>query len=260
MTKEEFRELMNSVCPEDLAEDWDNSGFQIAVSDGRKYGRCIYVALDITDRVIRNASAIGADTVVTHHPLFFDPLKTVSYDEPSGRYAVDLIRKGISVYSCHTNFDRMAGGMNDEIGRLLGVKEINIAGEDGYARCGDLPEPMAFDVFCGHVAKCLGLDAHTFRLAGRAPQKVKRVCWCGGAGAEFASGMKNTGSDIFVTGDLKYHTAKEAAERGLTILDIGHFGSEKCFVGRMTELLMENMPEGTEVYQHLIDEDCWKQL
>ena len=100
----------------------------------------------------------------------------------------------------------------------------------------------------------------TFRIAGPAPQKVKRICWCGGAGAEFASGMKSTGSDIFVTGDLKYHTAKEAAENGLTILDIGHYGSEKCFVGRMTKLLKENMPEGTEVYPHLIDEDCWKQL
>ena len=260
MTKEEFEKIMNSICPADLAEDWDNSGFQIALSGGKKYGRRIYVALDIKDRVIINASTIGADTIVTHHPLFFDPLKTVSYDDPAGRYAVELIKKGLNVFSCHTNFDKMDGGINDEIGRLLGIEEICPAGDEGFARWGELPEPMSFDEFCGHVAKSLKLDVHTFRIAGDVPKTVKRICWCGGAGTDFAREMKNTGSDIYLTGDLKYHIALDAAENGITILDIGHYGSENCFVMRMTGLLKENMPEGTDVIPHLFDEDCWKQL
>ena len=123
MIRDGFRAIMDSICPEDLAAEWDNSGFQISMP-GDSVGERILVALDITDAIIDQAEMIGADTIVTHHPLFFDPLKSLSYDDNAGRYAIRLSAKGISVYSCHTNFDRMQGGINDEIGRLLGMRNV----------------------------------------------------------------------------------------------------------------------------------------
>lgn len=259
MTKEEFREIMNTVCPEDLQEDWDNSGFQISMP-GSGMGRRVLVALDITDQVIDQADMLGADLIVTHHPLFFDPLRSLSFDDPAGRYAIRLSSLGISVYSAHTSFDKMDGGMNDEIGRLLGLRNVVKTGEEGFARCGDLPRTLDFPDFIDHVSESLSLDAHTFRLAGEAPERVSRVSWCGGAGSEFAGVIRENGSELFLTGDLKYHQAKEASESGLTILDIGHFGSEKCFSSCMIRLLREKLPVDTEVFAALGERDGWKQL
>lgn len=104
---------LDSIVPEETQESWDNSGIQI--NCGNREIRRALVALEITFEVIEEAVREKADMIITHHPLIFTGLKSVDADEVRGRYIIDLINNGISVYSLHTNFDKAPGGNNDYI-------------------------------------------------------------------------------------------------------------------------------------------------
>ncbi|MDR0357520.1 MAG: Nif3-like dinuclear metal center hexameric protein, partial [Clostridiales Family XIII bacterium] len=112
-------EAIEGFAPLDLQEDWDNSGWQINL--GREQIARATVALDITNAVIAEAKVLRADLILTHHPLFFVPVKRIDSGDIVGRYIAELISAGIGVYSAHTSFDSAPGGMNDALAALLGL-------------------------------------------------------------------------------------------------------------------------------------------
>ena len=236
MRKEDLIETIESFCPPELAEDWDNTGIQIDM--GYPEVKKVLTALEITDAVIDEAMNVEADWIITHHPLIFTSTSSVEYKNNTGRYLQRLIRAGISVYSAHTSFDKAEGGNNDYLGKLLGFNDARRFDDDnGYLRKSDLPEEKYFGDLIKDAAERLGIDIRLFRAVGDPETKISRVGWCTGSGAEFIQKAFDEGCDLYITGDVKYHDAQLAKGLGMCILDAGHYGTEKCFTENMASVL-----------------------
>ncbi|MBM7865530.1 Nif3-like dinuclear metal center hexameric protein [Heliobacterium gestii] len=115
-------EWIEGLAPKRLAEDWDNVGLQ--VGDPAHPVEKIYVALDVDERVVQSAAEQGCQMIVSHHPLFFKPMKTIRYDQPQGRLIRAIVKANLQVYSAHTNLDSARGGVNDILAQRLGLEAI----------------------------------------------------------------------------------------------------------------------------------------
>lgn len=240
MRLEQLSDIIENRSPLSLQEDWDNSGFQIKL-ENQEITK-VLVALEISGDVIEEAVNKRAEAIVTHHPLFFHPLKKVIADDMAGKQLIQLVQKGISVYASHTPFDKCHNGNNDYLGQLLHLRQLQLMEEDlsGFCRCGYVDGDCTVLEYIDQVASWLKMDVRHFRFTGDLETKVEKVGLCTGAGAEFIGKAKEADCDLFVTGDVKYHEARLAQDLGLNILDLGHYGSEKIFVANMAAYLREN--------------------
>ena len=114
--------LLNHLCPPDLAEDWDNVGLQ--VGDPTAKISKILVCLDAEEIAIQEALRLGAELIISHHPLIFRALKRLTPTDMTGRVLFQAIKENISIVSAHTNLDRAADGLNDWLARRLGVMDV----------------------------------------------------------------------------------------------------------------------------------------
>ena len=246
MRDTDISKLVEITAPLDIQEEWDNSGWQIRLKP--EFDR-VMTALDIRADVIEEAKREGCDLIFTHHPFLFDEVSSVDNNSYIGKNIVSLISAGISVYSLHTPFDKCKGGINDSFGELLGIENIRLVEGDsggytgGYLRCGELPEPETLKEFIERASGALDMLPSQFRYCGDTRVMISKICWCCGAATDFMDVANKEGCDLFISGDLKYHTAQAAREQGLNILDPGHYGSEKHFVHAMAEILRAVFPE-----------------
>lgn len=237
MNKQKLIECIERICPSETAEDWDNCGFQIDCMPEEVDK--VLVSLEVTDAVIDEAVSQGARLILTHHPLLFGGIKKIEYSDVIGGYLIRLIQEGISVYSCHTNFDKAAGGNNDYLGQLLELSEIRPFDRDnGFCRKGQTPFDTTFMEVIHKAGEAFGIDTRHFRWVGDLTKPVETIGWCTGAGSEFIKEARAEGCDLYITGDLKYHEAQLAKEMGMCILDAGHYGSEKIFTENMAAMLL----------------------
>ncbi len=234
----DFVNKLNSIIPENTQEQWDNSGIQI--NCGNKDVKKALVALEITFDVIEEAIRKKTDVIITHHPLFFNGVKKIDCDEVKGRYIIDLVTNGISVYSLHTNFDRAHGGNNDYIADILeldNVSPLMIDGcEDIITRAGYCT-PVSLAVLTEKLAQGLCIDKKFITFTGETDTVINKVGICTGAGAEYIEAAMKNGCDVFVTGDVKYHDAVNAREMGMCVIDAGHFGTEQIFPEAFIKLM-----------------------
>jgi len=121
MILKEIIDALEKIAPVSLKENWDNVGLMVGSPgcDVRK----VLVCLDITDEVIEQAVAGGANLIVCHHPLLFKPLESITDATLQGRYIANLIKNEISVYSMHTNFDSCQAGLNDFLADMVGIAD-----------------------------------------------------------------------------------------------------------------------------------------
>ena len=235
MKIKEFWNLIEEICPSELAEEWDNSGPQISF-DYDEVER-VLVALEVTFDVIKEAAKLGANCIVTHHPLYFGGTAYITPEYTIGKYTLELVKNRISVFSAHTSFDNLPGGNNDCFGNLIGAKNITVSdSEEGIFRLGNI-EPMKVSELIDDVCDKLSIDKSFVHLVGNPDAVVSKIGWCTGAGFSFVYPAYKCGAECFITGDMKYHDARDAAERGMNVIDIGHFGSEKIFTHNMAEKL-----------------------
>ncbi len=225
-TVNDIVKIMECIAPGELAEEWDNAGFLI----GRRENavKKIMVALDVSPEVVRQAVEQGVNMLITHHPPIFKPLKAICDSSWQNELLLKCIENKIAVYSAHTSLDSVMGGVNDVLAGKLGLcRTVPLVqnGCDGGAlgRIGVLPQKMDFKEFCAMVKKALGLTFVTGIDAGKA---VQRVALCGGAGVDFIGEALAQGADTYVTGDVKYHAAQDAAFSGLNLVDATHQGTE----------------------------------
>lgn len=236
MKKSKFTEIIESICPSDLAEDWDNCGYQVN-TEFQDVER-ILVALEVTDEVIEEAIETESDMIVTHHPLIFGGINTVDNEDTTGRYINRLIRAGISVYSCHTSFDKMEGGNNDYLGQALELNNIeHFDNGNDFCRKAVTPFEVTFAEFIHRAAEALEINEKFFNACGDLTRTIYSVGWCTGSGAEFIEDAVDEGCDLYITGDLKYHDAQKAKAMDICVLDAGHYGTEKIFVDNMAAIL-----------------------
>ena len=125
--------LIDDMAPFDTQAEWDNAGL-LAGAPGKPVTK-VLAALDVSVPVIEEAIKLGAELILTHHPILFHARKNLREDDPEGALLCALIRSGRSLIAAHTNFDQAEGGVNDVLARALGLQ--NIVPLDEGLRVGD---------------------------------------------------------------------------------------------------------------------------
>lgn len=232
MTVKDVYDVINEAADFSLAMDFDNVGMLVGDPSAQVNG--VMVALDATDRVIEEAAARGANLLVTHHPVIFHPLKQVTAD----MLVWKLVRAGISVISAHTNLDIAQGGVNDILAGLLSLGEVApldpAGGGQGLGRVGKLERGMTPPEFAYYVKCRLEVGAVRYCDGGRA---IEKVAVGGGSCGSLLGLVAQSGCQAFVTGDVKHDVMLEAAHRGITLVDAGHFGTENPVVEYLAGLV-----------------------
>ncbi len=217
---------LEKYAPLSLAEDYDNVGLMLG--DAECELTSALLTLDVDINVAHEAKELGANLIISHHPLIFTPLGRITADTAQGRCLLYLIKHDIAVYSAHTNLDSAAGGLNDLLAAILGLQDVvPMTGEDtdtGIGRVGILPAPLTMDELAREIMKKFSLPC--VRFTGQADDLVSRVALCTGGGASLLSDAISSFADVYITGDIKYHNAREAQERGINLLELSHYDSE----------------------------------
>ena len=211
------------------ALSYDNVGHLVGSLESAVTG--VVVCLDCTDEAVNMAVEKGANLIVSHHPVIFDPLKSVTDESLVYR----LIRNDISVISVHTNLDQADGGVNDALCGAIGLTNVQkVADSEGfYYRLGELEEPMSAEAFANLVANKLNLRV---KYVGQ-NSAVKRVAVCSGSGGSMLNDVVNLGVDAYVTADVKHDVFLDAHEVGLVLIDAGHFETEDIIVAPLAKEL-----------------------
>ncbi|MGN1166147.1 MAG: Nif3-like dinuclear metal center hexameric protein [Lachnospiraceae bacterium] len=230
------------------AMEWDNVGL-LAGRDNKEV-KCIYIALDATDEVIEDALRVGADMILTHHPLIFGGLKRINNQDFMGRRLIKLIANDISCYSMHTNYD--VCGMADLSGEKMHfenakVLEVTCETESddkgktymGIGKIADMREEITLLECCESVKQAFSLS--NVKVFGNLEQKVKRIAICPGSGKSVIAEAVRKKADVLVTGDIGHHEGIDSVAQGLAIIDAGHYGIEHIFIEDMERYLKQNL-------------------
>lgn len=228
------------IAPPALAYDWDNTGIQLRCSDNINK---VLITLDITPETAEEAKAKGCDLIISHHPLIFEPLKSLSIENAPQAVAMQLIRNGISVYSAHTSYDRAEGGIGDILARELGLQDIctELNSGEGLMRTGRLMEPLKRSAFLEYIKNTLKVN--TVRISNTKIDIIKKVAVVGGSGGDFYKAAKEAGSQALITGEAKHHHFIEAAASGILLVEAGHFETERYFIEAVFMSLQSRLNE-----------------
>ncbi len=239
MICKEIIEQIESVYPKTAALGFDNVG--LLVGSDEKEVKKIYLALDATDEVIEEAVKNGVDLLITHHPLIFSGMKSVTDRDFIGRRIIKLIQSDISYYAMHTNYDVL--GMAELANTVLDLKDsevLDITTEindrpEGIGRVGNLDQERTLRDCCEYVKEKLVLD--NVRVFGNLNQRVQRMAVSPGSGKSAIKPAIQKGAQVLVTGDIGHHEGIDAAAQGLAIIDAGHYGTEYIFIEDMKKFL-----------------------
>lgn len=233
------------LAPPAFAENWDNVGLLA--------GRCtkevkkVYLAVDATDEVIEDAIEAEADMLLTHHPLIFSPLKSVTEDNFIGRRILRMLQADMCYYAMHTNFDvmGMADAAADEI-RLQNRQVLEVTFEDeiskeGIGRYGRLPKAMTLSECAAYVKDTFKLPV--VRVYGDLNEVVEIAAISPGSAKSVASCAVQAGVEVLISGDIDHHLGIDLVAQGVAVIDAGHYGLEKLFVPYMQDYFTRNLPE-----------------
>lgn len=233
MTVNELYKKLVARLPDSLAESWDNDGLMVC-PDGDAPVRRVLLALDVTETVVDFAIENRFDLILTHHPLIFRPLSSLTEDTTVGRKVIKLIKSGIAVISFHTRADRVDGGVNDVLADLLELSEVEPLGEDGMGRVGYLEEPMTLEAFAARIKERLGVPILNASDGG---DLVHKVAVLGGEGKDYLKAALASEADTYLSGNLGYHTMEDAPELGINLIEAGHYYTEQAVLSFFEELV-----------------------
>lgn len=215
MKRAEIYALINKFAPPETAEEWDCVG--VLAENGNEEIKKILLCLTVTEDIFNQALEQKCDMIISHHPLFYVPIKY----------------KSINIFCAHTNLDLAKGGTTDTLIKNLGLEKSE---ENGFVRYVDLTSPISVSEFAQKLKK---LSPNLRYVNKKNVKTIQKIAFCAGSGSEFIETAKDEGADAFVTGDLKFHTALESP---IVIFDIGHFESEIPIL-KVFEGLLQNKAE-----------------
>ena len=240
----EVLSALERFAPLPLQESWDNAGLQLGLTETEVSGALL--CLDVNERIVDEAMAKGCNLIVSHHPLLFRGLKTISDLTDVQRTVMRAIKQGIAVVSMHTNMDNARGGVNFKIAQKLGLQNVaffaqkQVDGiEAGSGVVGELPEAMAADDFIIGVKNAFGVECAMCNELLRRP--IKRVAICGGAGDFLLDEAIKNQADAFITGEMHYHQYF-GYEQQIQICVIGHYQSEQFTSEIFREIIQRECP------------------
>lgn len=232
--------FINEIAPFSLQQSYDNSGI-CAGSKESPVSR-VLTALDITGAVVDEAAEKGCELVLSHHPVIFRPLRTLSPENP----AVKLAVKGIAAICMHTSFDSAEGGMNDILAAKLGLTVVEPLDMDegkpmGYVCRAD--REYSSRELAEHCKSALGCRAVRFTESG---SNTSLIGICSGSGGSCVKAAIAKGCGALITGDVKHSDFVYASDSGFCLIDAGHYYTENIFHEDIARRLKERFP-GLEV-------------
>ena len=230
-------EMIQEMAPFELAESYDNVGL-LAGHPDRPVEK-ILVALDLTEGAVREAQNMGAQLIVTHHPILFRGRKNLREDDAEGAAVCAMIRAGIGLIAAHTNFDNANPGVNDALAEVLELSDVQVIAQG--IRMGFLQKNATPETIGTYVEKRLGGKARVYSASSHNP--VRRVAVCGGAGGGFWKEAAQSGAQVFVTGEISYHDALSAIAEGLCVVEAGHYETEHIALKLLADGLQARINE-----------------
>lgn len=241
--------IIEKIAPLFLAAPWDKSGLQVAAL--RHEALHVAVMLDPSLPNIRKAREMGADFLLSHHPLIMEP----RYQDTPGTYhsiLSTLFKADLPLYSAHTSLDANPLGPVRWLAAKLGLihtRVLEIEGQAeipgqsstgtmdyGFGFVGDMPEAISYTAFSKKLAAYT--QKQSWRACGPKVKIVKRLACCPGSGGGMIELAQQAGADVFVTGDLRYHAALEAE---VHVIDIGHFQLEEIMMQEFAGILSKEL-------------------
>lgn len=246
MILKEITAYLEQIAPLEYQESYDNSGL-IVGSDELDISSAV-ISLDCTEEVVEEAIKLGANLIISHHPIVFSGLKKFNGSNYVERTVIKAIQHNIALYAIHTNLDAVLEGVNRKIGEKLLLKSLKIlspkVGMDqvGAGMIGSLENPTDEMEFASLVKQAMEVPMlkHTSLLG----KPVSKVAFCGGSGSFLLPQAIAQGADVFISSDFKYHQYFDA-ENQIVIIDIGHYEAEKCTKELICEILREKFPTFT---------------
>lgn len=239
MLAKKLIDRFESFAPKTIAFTNDPVGLQIGnVNNDIKR---VMVTLDVRPEVVDEAIKQNCDMIFSHHPLIFRPIKNLDLSNPQNQMYAKLIQNSILVYSAHTNLDVAKGGMNDWLTEAMGLNHVQTVYSNHYdtniGRIGVLPTPVTVEKFAKTLKKTFSLDGLRLVTSDNEAM-VKNVAVVGGDGGKFYPEMLKAGADVFVTGDVYYHTGHDMLADGINVVDVGH-NVEKICIPKLASLFNE---------------------
>ena len=232
--------IMNELYPESYSEEWDRSGLQIG--DPNAPVKRISIALESTQESVNEAIRQKADVLLTHHPLFLTPLHCIDRCRFPGTIIFSAFIKSLHILSFHTQVDMAPNGLNDYVLKKLGEFSniypliLSVSPSVGSGRIARFKKPVEINEFKKRIESIFVHDILRFAIP-ETVSEISTIALCTGSGTSFTDSFLASEADIFLTGDVKYHTAVEVLQQKKGIIDIGHFGSECFFVPMISEAL-----------------------
>lgn len=247
MTKvREIAEVIEEFAPKCLQESYDNAGLQVGDPDATV--AAVLLCLDVTEDVLEEAKERECNLIVSHHPLIFRGLKSLTGADLTQRLVLKALKMNIAVYSAHTNLDSVWDGVSHEMARRLDIKNLEVLepqpqnSKAGLGVVGDI-SPLPKIEFLRKIKNTFKVNA--LRYSAQSPGVVvRRVAVCGGAGASLISSAIRAKADILVTGDVKYHDFTSFGQE-IIIADIGHYESELCSRDILSRVIRDKFPDLT---------------
>ena len=242
MKIKEVLSALERFAPLPLQEGWDNAGLQIGLTEAEVSGALL--CLDVNEAIVDEAIEKGCNLIVSHHPLLFKGLKTISDGDYVQRTVMKAILNSIAIVSMHTNMDNAKGGVNYKIAEHLGLHEVEFFAEKsgnieaGSGVVGLLPEPMSATAFIQLVKERFGVKCAQCNELLLRP--VNKVAICGGSGDFLLADAIAKGADAFITGEMHYHVYF-GQEQKIQICVIGHYESEQFT---------------SEIFKSIIEDEC----
>lgn len=233
-------ELLKSFAPEEyeFKEEYDNIGLICGNQDAEV--NKILCCLDVTNKVLDEAINVGAQLIVSHHPMIYCPIKNVTSDDVLGRKLLKAIEHKIAIYASHTNLDFCPDGINDYVAVQLGLRNVEALktydGDKGFGRVGELANKVYITVLKGEVETIL--RDNYVRIVAEPYAQVKRVAVINGAGGgdtAYVDMAVKAGADCLITADMKHHVAVYAMDCGLSVIEPQHYTMEHVYISRLVQ-------------------------
>lgn len=224
-------------------ESWDNSGWQIEPGILQEDAR-VLICLTPTLAVMQEAislreQGIKVNLIFAHHPLIFNPLKSLRSGDCIGEMTQLAFTHKIGVYSAHTNFDQVQDGTADVLAQILELQEVTPIVPTqlglGYGRVGTLNSTTTLQQLLEIIQSRLSPPDLIFSPYTDFQEKIAKVAVLGGSGASFIEAVVKTGAQAYLTSDCKFHQFQESRDRGLILIDAGHYATERPSCNRLVQ-------------------------
>lgn len=257
-TVSDIAAFLETIAPQSRKMSWDNVG--LLCGNQNKEVHKILIALDPFEAVAQEAAQIGADLLLTHHPIIFQPIHSVSDTTGVGRALRILIQHDISAFNAHTNLDIAPNGVNDVLAKTLGLRNIQVISPIetdrngttwGLMRSGEV-DTQPLEAFLSGVKEKLHSPVLRYVSGSNI---VHRIAVGGGSCADELSDVIKAGCDTFVTSDAKYNDFWDAYDSGINLIDAGHFYTENPVCEYLRNTLIQAFPE-LEISVSKVHKDC----